>query len=343
MAVTETLTASSGIDTSGYSRAVKTSFERRLLIRALPRLVHGQWATRATLNGFGSYELRRYEALTANTTPLAVEGVTPDEQGAPSMTDIVITPIYYGTWMGYTQRILEQGFDPILSEMIGILGEQAGLSVDTLVRNQITDNATTDFSAGQTARTALDNTLSHQVTFDDILIQLAELENQNARAVSGGKFACVIHPYTWKSLLQDATFMAAFVEEAPTTAIRSGLLGTLMNCVFYMSSNARVYSSGGVGTTDVYDMLFIGADSHGAVGFASQMPNLTPTASPADYQPGGNTGGGVNSVDIIIKGLGETGFDPLDQRGTVGYKYAFEIAVTNSNWVRNLEHLNDFS
>jgi len=331
------------VTVANYSGAVKTNFERRLLNRALPRLVHGRWATPATLTGFGSYELRRYESLGAITTPLAQEGVTPVEGSQPSLTQITVTPVYYGTWMGYTQRIKEQGFDPILSEMVGILGEQAGLSADTLIRNDITDNATTDFSAGQTARSSLDNTLSHEITFDDILIQLAELENQNARAVDGGRFACVIHPYTWKNLLQDATFMAAFVQEAPNTAIRSGLLGTLMNCVFYMSSNARVYTAGGVGTTDVYDMLFIGADSHGVVGFASQMINMNPTAAPADYKPGGNTGGGVNSVEIIRKGLGETGFDPLNQRGTLGWKFAFAIQVTQSNWIRNLEHLNDFS
>ncbi len=331
------------INTTTYSDAIKTNYSRRLLIRALPRLVHGRWATTATLSKYGSYELRRYESMTAVTTPLAQEGVTPDEQGAPSLTVLTVTPVYYGTWMGYTQEVDEQTMDPVLSEMVGLLGEQAGLSVDTLVRNDLTDNATTDFSAGQTSRGALDNTLSHEITFDDILIQIAEFEVKGARPADGGRFPCVIHPYTWKNLLQDPTFMAAFVEEAPSTAIRSGLLGTLMNCVFYMSSNARVYSSGGVGTTNVYDMLFIGADSHGVVGFSSQMPSLNSTASPVDYKPGANTGGAVNSVSIIRKGLGETGFDPLNQRGTLGWKMAFAVKVTNANWVRNLEHLNDFS
>mgnify|MGYP001582913733 CR=1 FL=1 len=332
-----------GLSVANYGGAVKTNFERRLLIRALPRLVHGRWATPATLSGYGTYELRRYEALSAITTPLAQEGVTPVEGSQPSLTQLTVTPLYYGTWMGYTQNIIEQGYDPILSEMVGILGEQAGLSIDTLIRNALTDGATTDFSAGQTARTSLDNTLSHEITFDDILIQLAEFENLNARPVEGGRFACVIHPYTWKNLLQDETFMAAFVQEAPSTAIRSGLLGTLMNCTFYMSSNARIYVDGGATNTDVYDMLFIGADSHGVVGFASQMPNLMPTAVPSDYSPGGNTGGGVRSVEIIRKGLGETGFDPLNQRGTLAWKAAFAVQVTQSNWIRNVEHTNDFS
>lgn len=331
------------ISVANFAGAVKTNFERRLLIRALPRLVHGRWATPGTLSGYGTYEVRRYEALSAITTPLQQEGVTPVEGSQPSLTQLTFTPVYYGSWMGYTQRITEQSYDPILSEMAGVLGEQAGLSVDTLLRNDLTDGATVDYSAGITARASLDATLSHEVTFDDILIQLAELENQNARPVEGGRFACVIHPYTWKSLIQDEVFMAAFVQETPNTAIRTGMLGTLMNCVFYMSSNSRTYVDGGASNADVYSMLFVGADSHGVVGFASQMPNLNPTAAPADYNPGGNTGGGVNAVEIIRKGLGETGFDPLNQRGTLGYKFAYDLVVTNSSWIRNLEHLNDFS
>jgi len=343
MAFTSATSGGTSVSAVGFTNAVKTNFERRLLIRALPRLVHGRWATSAYLSGYGSYELRRYESLSAVTTALVQEGVTPDDQLAPQLTQLTISPIYYGAWMGYTQRIMEQGYDPILSEMVGILGEQAGLSVDTLVRNDLTDGATTDFSAGQTARTSLDNRLAHEITFDDILIQIASLENANARPVEGGMFACVVHPYTWKNLLQDETFMAAFIEESPNSAIRTGLLGKLMNCVFYMSSNARVYAAGGANSADVYDMLFIGADSHGVVGFASQMPNLNPTAAPADYSPGGNTGGSVNSAEIIQKGLGETGFDPLNQRGTLGWKLAFNTGITNSAWIRNLEHLNDFS
>jgi hypothetical protein len=38
--------------------AIKTMYERRLLTRAVPRLVHGRWGISARLNKFGSYELR---------------------------------------------------------------------------------------------------------------------------------------------------------------------------------------------------------------------------------------------------------------------------------------------
>ena len=44
-----------------------------------------------------------------------------------------------------------------------------------------------------------------------------------------------------------------------------------------------------------------------------------------------------------LRGLGETGFDPLKQRGTMGWKAAHVSTVLNSAWIRNLIHINDFS
>ena len=40
------------------SDAIKVQYERRLLTRALPRLVHGRFGTESRLNKFGSHEFR---------------------------------------------------------------------------------------------------------------------------------------------------------------------------------------------------------------------------------------------------------------------------------------------
>lgn len=49
----------SEMNTAGFADSIKVQYERRLLTRALPRLVHGRWPTKASINGFGSYEVRR--------------------------------------------------------------------------------------------------------------------------------------------------------------------------------------------------------------------------------------------------------------------------------------------
>jgi hypothetical protein len=76
---------------TAFSDAIKTVYEKRLLTRALPRMVHSRWATRARLNKMGAWEVRKYAALSAVSTPLT-SGVTPVENAAPALSKTTITP-----------------------------------------------------------------------------------------------------------------------------------------------------------------------------------------------------------------------------------------------------------
>jgi N4-gp56 family major capsid protein len=327
-------------NTSAFSSAVKTLYERRLLTRAQPRLLHARWATPATLSGYGVYELRKYGALSAVTTALSAEGVTPDEQSAPSLTVTTCTPVWYGAWLGYTDKLNLVSYDPIVSMTAGILGEQAGLSTDTLVRTVLVADATLDYSGGQTAIGSL-VAVTHKLNYADFVTQIAELEKADGRPVDGEDFAVIIHPYTWATLMQDPTFVSLFIRES-ATALRSGLVGRLLRCQIYVSSNAKSYADEGSGSSDPYAMIFIGAESYGICGIATLLPQLNPDGQGTNaYTRTGQAE--VRPVEIIMRGLGETGFDPLKQRGTMGWKAAHVSTVLNANWIRNLVHINDFS
>lgn len=322
--------------------AVKTQYERRLLTRALPRLVHGRWGLRARLNKMGAYELRKYGALSAVTTPLS-EGATPAEQSAISLTLVTITPSFYGAWIGWTDEIDMTAFDPIVSEFSSILGEQAGLSADTLIRNDLTDGATKDYAGIATSRATVDAPATN-LSYADFIKQVAALEAANAMPVDGDNFICIMHPYTWATLMQDPTFVNLFIEAAESDGdmnpLRSGYVGRILRCKIYVSSNSRVYADTGVGsTTDVYSMLFIAREAYGTVGIGNTTPNLD-----VDSAPDKNlnmTGQNVKPVEVIVKQLGSAGADdPLNQRATVGWKMSLADAVTNSAWLRDLEHSN---
>jgi N4-gp56 family major capsid protein len=328
---------------TALSDAIKTQYERRLLTRAVPRLVHGRWGMTARLNKYGSYELRKYGSLSAVTSALT-EGTTPAEQSAPSLTLTTITPLFYGSWLGHTDELEMTVFDPLISEMSSILGEQAGVSADTLIRNTLTAGATKDYSNGKSDRTSLDAP-ADDVDYSDFIKQLAALEAADALPVDGEDFICILHPHTWASLMQDDTFVNMFQHEAArdnNSPIRSGYVGRVLRCKLFVTSNAREYADGGAGgTTDVYSMLFIGREAYGYVGMAGITPSIV------DNQPasgGPLTGKSVRPVEIIVKPLGSAGADdPLNQRATVGWKMALATAVTNSAWVRDLEHTNAFS
>ncbi len=321
------------------TNAIKTLYERRLLSRALPRLVHGRFGMNAKWKGYGSYEVRRWESFDIVTQSLA-EGNEPGENVAPTITIITLTPAWYGAWVQYTDQLVLTSFDPAISEISALLGEQAGLSIDTLIRNDLTDNATTDFAGAATTRGGID-TSNDVIAFVDFIQNVAQLEANNARPVDGPYYVAICHPHTWATLMQDSTFVTLFTREGGAS-IRSGFVGLILNVKIYVSSNSRIYVDAGTASADVYDMLFIGADSYAVAGLAGLFPNLM-ADSGAEQLRGGMTGKNVNVVDIIVKDLGEGGLDPLNRRGTVGWKVTNTQQVLNSTWIRNLEHANDFS
>jgi len=329
------------IDTSTLSDAVKAAYEMRLLTRAIPRYVHGRWAMKARISKRGTYEVRRYGSLSANTTALT-EGTTPAETATPTPTLITMTPAFYGSWMSFTDLADLEIIDPILSEMSSILGEQAGLSADTLVRNELNTYATIDYSAGQSAVASLDAP-AHNISYADIVEQYAALEASSALPVDGEDFILILHPHSWASLILDPTFVNMFIQESPNSAIRSGYVGRILRMKIFVSSNAYEWADVGVGsTTDVYSALFIAKESYAILG-------LSGIEEPKDVDNQGDngkplTGQQIKPVEIIMKQVGSAGSsDPLNQRGSLAWKMTLTPEVLNADWIRCMKHTNIFS
>lgn len=330
-------------NTSNLADIIKTMYEKRLLTRAVGRMVYGKWPLRARLNGFGTLEWRRYGALSPVTNTLT-EGTNPAEQAAPTPTLITSTPSWYGAWVEWTHKMELTVFDDYLSELSGILGEQAALSADVLIRNVLTDGATKDYSGGVSGRTSL-AAGTHDISYIDIVKVIAALETNNARPMAGG-WKMIIHPHTYSSLMQDPVFVNMFTQETNDSAIRSGKMGRILNCEIYISSNARKYVDGGAvvgsATSDVYSAVILGEEAYGTVGFAGLDPEVVDSGAAEGENLTGRKD--LKPVELIMKPRGSSGSeDPLDMRGTVGWKMAFEAKVLNSDFVIDLEHTNAHS
>lgn len=320
--------------TSVGSDAVKALYERRLLTRALPRLIHGKHISQARMNQFGSYEVRKYAGLSAVTSALT-EGNTPNEQSSPVVSTATITPSWYGAWLGFTDKLIMTAFDPILSEFSAILGEQAGLSIDTILRDALVAAATASYAGGATTTATVDAT-NDKIGFSDVIGEVANLDNVNAMPLEGDSYWVPMHPFTWLTLMQDSMFATLITREGGQS-YRSGVLMPALRCRFYVTSNAYVNSSAGTGSIDVYTTLFMGQEAYGAAGIASLIPNLNLDAGGGELAT--QTGRPqARPVELIINDLGATGFDPLKQRGTLGWKMTHGGAVLNAVWIRGLQH-----
>lgn len=329
------------INPTTLANAIKTAYEKRLLTRAIPRYVHGRWATKARITQYGSYELRKYGNMPVINTPLT-SGTTPSEGTAPTPTLITMTPVFYGSWIGYTDDVMLTAYDPIISEYSSILGEQAGLSADTIVRDELVANATIDYSGGATSVGSLDSP-QHDLSYIDIVRQYALLEAESALPADGEDYILILHPHSYATLMLDPTWVNLFVQEVPNSPMRSGYVGRLLRMKVFVSANVKEWADVGAGgTTDVYAALFIARESYGILG-------LTGAEEPSDVDGQGAegrplTGKRIQPVSIIHKPLGSGGTsDPLEQRGTLAWKMCLAQKVLNAAWIRNVKHTNVFS
>ena len=335
----------SNVTQTAMADAIKTQYNRNLLMRALPRLIHGRWGQKSVINQFGSEEWRRYGSLAAVTTAIPTEGTTPTEQSAPSLTLVTATPLFYGAWLGVTDEIEMTSIDPTVMWMSGVLGEQAGLSADTLRRNDITAGATKLYAGSAAGRTSLASPAG-DINYKDFLRAVATLHGANAVEVQNGRFIVILHPDSMASLFLDPTFVNLFTFEASRqdgSALRSGYAGTVLGCDIYVTSNGREYVDGGSGgTPDVYSALFIGKEAYGISGLGSiAATKEVDNAGPESRNMTGRGGVAASPVKLIVKQLGSAGADdPLDQRGSVAWKLAEDTVILNSAFIVDLEHTN---
>jgi N4-gp56 family major capsid protein len=318
---------------------IKVLYEKRLLWRALPRLVHGRWAKKASISGFGSMELRRYESMSAVTNALG-EGSTPGETSAPTITSVTLDPSWYGAFIIMTDKLEAEMFDSMISETSGILGEQCGLSIDTLNRNVLVAGATTAYSGGVSAIGSLDAP-AHNISYKDFVKQVFALMANNALPING-RWVVIAHPHSVNALFNDELFANLFVQEQGESAIRNGKIGTILNCDIYISSNAYESANAGAGsTTDVYGMMFLGADAWGSAGMSGLEAADVDNAGVEEYTMSGKP---VNPVQIIVKGTDSGGVEnALNQRGSIGWKATHDAEMLDADHAIMLLHTNEFS
>lgn len=126
-------------------------------------------------------------------TSTLTEAATPAEQSAPSLSLITATPVWYGAWIGHSDVVDQQAIDPLVLEMSAVLGEQAGLSIDTIERNALVSGLTAAYSGSATSTATLDYP-AHEINYKDIIKQIATLEAANARPLEGNDFMLILHP-----------------------------------------------------------------------------------------------------------------------------------------------------
>ena len=299
------------------SREVNNFYDRTLLERLKPLLVHLKWAQIKDIprrSGTNTIKFRRYGTLSAATTPLT-EGQTPTGSQL-SVTDITATVAQYGDFITVTDVVNYESPDPVLSEGATILGEQAALTLDVLTRDILTAGTTVNY-VGQTARAAI--TSANKINTAELRKAVKTLQKNKARPITsfvnpdnGYNTSPVAPCYVGiisPEVLFDLKGLTEFIsveKYAARADLLDGEVGSLDNVRFIVTSEAKVFAGAGFGNIDVHGILILGADAYGVTRISGE------------------------AIRNIVKSLGSAGSaDPLNQRATSGWKAVFTAKILN--------------
>ena len=297
----------------GLSAEMKTFYDMTLIDEATANLVHDQFGQKRPIpaNGGKTIEFRKFAPLAKATTPLT-EGVTPDGKSL-AVSTITAEVAQYGDYITQSDVLELTSLDNTILEATKLLGRQAGLTLDTIVRNVLQSGTNVTYcpkvaadgtETAVTSRAGLDNTC--QLTVKVIQQVVAKLRGQNAPTI-GGKYVAIIHPYVAYDLMRDPEWIDAHKYANPTN-LYEGEIGEIAGVRFVQTTEAKIYTGGVFGT------LIFGEGAYGVTEIS---------------------GGGLQT---IVKQKGSAGTaDPLDQRSSVGWKAIKTAELLIPNYLVRVE------
>ncbi len=292
----------------GMSPEMIKFYNKNLIKEFKPQLVHSQFAQKRPLpkHGGKTVDFRKFESLPPIKTPLE-EGVTPKGQKI-KVTNKTATIEQYGAFAEYSDIISTTTVDNTILEMQELLATQGGQTMD-IVDRDIMHSTTNVLYAPKsdgtevTSKEELDDTC--KVTVDLIKRGVNILTRMNAKPIDK-YFVCIIHPDISYDIMSDKEWIEASLY-AGSQQIFEGEIGKIGRVRFVESTMAKIFDSG------VYGTLLLGANAYGTIDLEGM------------------------GLQTIIKALGSGGTaDPLNQRGTIGWKGAKTGIVLSPEYILDI-------
>ena len=319
-----TTTAAQGSN-PGLTAPMQIYYDRLFLERAKYELRHdfGAQVRNVPMNSGKTVYFTRF-------TPLAIITTALSEASNPSAVDMTASTISaaladYGTYTTvgslYSMTSIEVG----LAEHVSVHGQNAGESIDQLIRAELVSGATNKLVSTSTGGAAGSTTAVSTIHTSDTLTGLEirrvvrDLKNNRARKFDGGLYRAIIGPSTAMDLMGNSEWLDAH-RYTTSDAIERGVVGKLHGVEFVETNNQHYVLTGGFSTSasnvaNVYSNFFFGQNAYGVI-------NL----------------GSITAPKIYVKNPGPNSTsNPLDQFSTVGWKMPFAVKTLNSTWLINLK------
>lgn len=291
---------------ANFKNAIQIYYDRVLLTRLEKRLKLDQWGAKKKLPSHEGNQVKwnRYDNLAPDVTPIT-EGVTPSPVQLVSQ-QILATPVQYGAFVELSDLLVDEALDPVVENALKVLAYMAALSFDTIIRNALHGNVTDQFAGSQADEDAV--TQTDVLNAEEIRKAATNLKIKDVMPFSDGNFQACIHPASGFDIQSD-TASGGWIElnkYVSTEKAMKGELGKLYGVRFGESSNIEQIVN--TNTIKVYRNFMFGEEAYGLVELGGQ------------------------NLRTFRKQRGSSGTaDPIDQRSTVGYKFANATPILDAN------------
>lgn len=275
---------------------------------------------------------RRPIKFAAATTPL-VEGVTPSPNQL-AYEDVSTTIQQYGSWVPFTDVIVDTHEDPNLQVISSQCGEQAALTKERIVWGVLRGGTNVIRAGGAATR----GDVSAVFDLDDIRAAVRVLKNNHAEKLTkvlkastniatepvNASYVALAHTNMEADFRDTDTFTPVH-QYSSGGAISEFELGRVEEVRVILTNHLEPFYGAGStsisgvlnnGTNvDVYPIVILGKDAFAVTPLAGSSVNM-----------------GVRNPKMAA---GDT--DPLGQRGYVAWKMWFSAAILNQAWMIRLE------
>jgi len=234
--------------TGDLAPEMKTFYDKALITLAEPKLVHEQFAKKKPIprNGGKTIEFRKFSKLPKALTPIT-EGVTPagNKLAVSAMT---ATVEQFGDYIEQTDLLELTAIDNTIVEATKELASQAGLTLDTIVRDVLNGGTAVLYSKknnGNGTFTDIDAredlTKDCPLTVKDVFRAATELKAMDAPRI-GDSYVAIIHPKMAYALMQEAGDAWTDIHKYKNPEnIYRGEIGTVGGVRFVESTEAKIF------------------------------------------------------------------------------------------------------
>lgn len=230
---------------NSLSAEMKTFYDKQLVRFASPKLVHARFGQKRPIpaNSGKTIEFRKFSPLPKSLKPLT-EGVTP-RGNALNVSTVTSTIEQYGDYITTTDIFNLTAVDNILAETQIVLGDQAGRTLDTVIREKVNAGTNVQYASGtKTTRASLVGGAADgndYLTVASVKRAAATLKRNNATPFADGSFVAVIHPDVANDLTNDPEWKT--MQEADKKDWGDGVIGKIHGVVFVESAEAKVFTA----------------------------------------------------------------------------------------------------